>query len=203
MSTRLHMLNVEWIPLYGLQNRFKQVKVEKAKHHWVTIADDRLRGYLRIVDKRAVYLSPAEDEAFIEETKESLAEPFAEIEELEEAYHEASRFNLCDTRLVFYSDGKVSTPYDQLTWFAGQRTVNRMLKPLNLGLVEDYDGIARVEAMVGRPYNLAKIRKAARLIAEGLHLYSAIKKAQESRALETTIAMLPLIRERIDRLDHQ
>lgn len=202
MSTRLHMLNVEWIPLYGLEKRFKEVNVEKAKRDWIFIADDHLKGYLRIVDKHAVYLSPAEDEDFIKEIRESLAEPLPEIEELEKAYREASRLTLCDIRLVFNSNGKVSTRYGELTWFAGQATVNRILKPLNLSLVEDYDGVTRVEALVGRPYNLAKIRKATLLVAEGLHLYSAIKKAQESKALETTIAMLHLIRERTAGFDH-
>lgn len=125
-----------------------------------------------------------------------------EIEELEEGYHEASRFGLCGIRLMFYSDGKVSTPYGEFTWLAGQATVNRIVKPLSLRLVEDYDGVTRVEAVVERPYNLAKIGKATLLIAEGLHLYSAIKKAQESKALETTIAMLHLIREKILGLDH-
>jgi len=80
--------------------------------------------------------------------------------------------------------------------------VNRILKSLNLRLVEDYDGITRVEAVVERPYNLAKIRKATLLITEGLYLYSAIRKAQESKALEITIAMLHLIRQRIAEFEH-
>lgn len=32
MSTSLHMVNVEWIPSYGLEKRFKEIDVEKAKH---------------------------------------------------------------------------------------------------------------------------------------------------------------------------
>jgi len=78
------MLDVEWTPLYRLEKRFKEVEVEKAKHDWVSIADDRLKSYLRIVDKRAIYLSPTEDEDFLTEVMESLAEPLPEIEELVE-----------------------------------------------------------------------------------------------------------------------
>lgn len=194
---KLHMTYVEWIALYHLEKRFKEVDLEKAKHGWISVADDHLKGYLRIVDKYAVYLSLAKEDDFIREIEESLTQPLPEIEELEDAYRETSRFASSDIRLVFYADDRISTPYGELSWFAGQNTVNRILKPLNLVLVEDYDGMTRIEVKVRRPYNRAKLGKAFQLITEGLHLYSAITKAQESRALEITMAMLPLIREKI------
>ena len=65
-----------------------------------------------------------------------------------------------------------------------------ILKPYNIELLRDYDGITHVEFITERPYTYEKVSKAIKYITRGLRIYLLIKKVQESEAIKIIINLI-------------
>ncbi len=184
---------VEWIPLYRLREGFEQGTLRRARDGWVEVRseDILLMGRLRLVGDRGVYVRCwlSKCEGLIDEIVDSLSQPLESVDEFEDAWSEACGTSWYSPELIFFGDGRVSTPYLSLTWFHGQATVNRLLKRRGVQLVRDYDGITRVETKVSRPFRRDRVDGAIEAIAKGLRVYAAVRRVQEAEALKITLAL--------------
>ena len=185
-------IHVEWIEHYKLNERFKKDDIEKSKVEWIKVYDNNNNfiGYLKIVNGIGIHIKKwlgGWDELMVKEIMDSLSKPI-DISEMRNILYEIERwFNV---ELEFKRDGRISTLHNSLTWFHGQEYINMMLKPYNIELVRDYDGITRVEFITERPYTYEKVSKAIEYITRGLRIYLLIKKVQESEAIKIIIDLI-------------
>jgi hypothetical protein len=185
-------VHVEWIEHYKLNEKFKKDEIEKSKVEWIKVYDNsnNFIGYLKIVDGIGIHIKKwlgGWDELMVKEIMDSLSKPI-DISEMRNILYEIERW--FDIELEFKGDGRISTLYNSLTWFHGQEYINMMLKPYNIELVRDYDGITRVEFITERPYTYEKVSKAIKYITRGLRIYLLVKKVQESEAIKIIIDLI-------------
>mgnify|MGYP007013802611 CR=1 FL=1 len=164
--------------------------VEEARDRWVEVEEKyeslRVRaqpGYVVIVSEWA-----SRDEALTSEVVDALTRPLSSVDELLVAWRAVARYSRVE--LEACSDGVLRIPHGWLRWFHGQDWVNRLLERYGARLAEDYDGVTRAEAVVGRPVTSEGLDRGIRVISFLLKLYGVIERVQASEALKATLSML-------------
>jgi len=186
---------VRWLRYYELK-KFGDDIIRDAKINWVEVKDENgnIKGYLKVFNNReGVYIDKwfSKSGNLAKELMNILSEPIEEIDGFRRIISGLNGYS--GVELEFRSDGTVSTPYGFLTWFHGQDLINQLLTKYCLELARDYDGETRIKVYVKRPYTFENVKRAIKIVSEGLRIYLMIKKIQEAEALKTTLAIIPCL----------